>query len=117
MTGIIKEMFTEGTSYYPKSMSFETKDIFKNTKLIKEKCFIISCDSVPCGTYATWYKISEMNISIGKFIFENGISEIIIGPHKFIIDIREDEDCNDIETCASFKEAYFKCLSEDEMYN
>ena len=116
MNGIVKEMFTTG-NVYPKSMCFDTQSMFTHVKTIKDgKYFIMRCDSVPCGKYPTWYKFSKMNISIGKFIFENGISEIIIGNHEFIIDIRDDVD-NNIETCDSFKEAYFKCLMEDEMYN
>lgn len=118
MTGFIKEMFTTGSSTYAKSMCFDTQDMFKNNKSIKhEMVFIICCDSISCGEYATYYKFSEMNVSLGKFIFENGISEIVINNHKFVIDIRNEEDCGDIEHVSSFKEAYFKCLMEDEMYN
>lgn len=116
MVGMIKEMFT-GTGY-AKAICFETKDMFNHNKTIKPgTCFVMSCDTVPCGTYPTWYGFTEINMAIGKFIFENGISEIIIGNHKFIIDIRRDDVDNDIETCNSFREAYFRCLSEDEMYN
>ena len=113
MTGIIREFTTNG---YARSMSFETKDMFSNNKTIKSGCFIMRCESVPCGTYPTWYRFLKMNTTIGKFVFENGLSEIIIGNHKFIIDIRDDVD-NDIEYTETFKEAYFRCLAEDEMYN